>query len=231
MLVLSIAELAAGCGGDHSGGPQGTPDFVVGHAPQRTMDARTARVVLAGTDARATGVVDFTAGVSRLDLSDGTTVVLTADLVYLRAKGQDKWRPVTIDQLPATLRPADPVAAVALVAGSTTERSDGGAEVRGASTLAYTIEVDALSAISALPAGRQPALRRTVGTADQGTLHLQVAVDSQGRLRRVLLPVPLRPGPPTTRLDGEPVAVTVDIFDFGLAPPVTVPAAADVLPQ
>ena len=44
-----------------------------------------------------------------------------------------------------------------------------------------------------------------------------------GRVRRIQLPIPLRVGPPTTRVDGEPVAVTIDYDSFGADAPVTVP--------
>ena len=79
VVVLFVAAAALGpvaCGGD--GGPKGTPRDVVGNAPQRTVDSRTARVFVDGTDASASGVVDFAAGRSQLDLSDGSTVVRTA---------------------------------------------------------------------------------------------------------------------------------------------------------
>ena len=199
-LVFAAAVVlgSAACSGDRSGGPKGEPRAVVGNAPQLTIDSHTAKVFINGTDASAQGVVDFTARRSQLELSDGSTVVLTADAVYLRPKGASTFRLATADALPAAIRPADPVKAVELVKGIAAVRSDGGGEVRGASTLAYTIDVN------------------------PGPYQLQVAVDAQGRLRRVQLPVPLRPGPPTTRVDGEPVAVTIDYGDFGA--PVTVAA-------
>jgi hypothetical protein len=231
VVAVSIALTATGCSGDRSGGPRGEPSAIVGHAPALTFAARTARVVIDGSDANATGVVYLTSGVSRLDVSDGSTVVLAGDTTYRRAKGETAFRRVTADAVPASLRPGDPVAAVALVAGMTTVRSDGGAEVRGASTIAYTIKVDAKAAISAAPPDRQGAIRRVVGDPpDDAAFQLEVAVDSQGRVRRVLLPVPLRPGPPTTRVDAEPVAVTVDLFDFGAPPAVTVPTPAELAP-
>ena len=203
LLAVFVAVLVLGpaaCSGDHSGGPKGEPRAVVGNAPQRTIDSRTAKVFINGTDASAQGVVDFAARRSELQVSDGSTVVLTPDTVYVRGKGQTAFRAVGADALPAALRPADPVKAVELVEGMATVRSDGGGEVRGASTIAYTIDVN------------------------PGPYRLQVAVDAQGRLRRVQLPVPLRPGPPTTRVDGEPVAVTIDYVDFGAPVTVTVPS-------
>jgi hypothetical protein len=157
-------------------------------------------VFVDGTDASAQGVVDFTTGRSQLELSDGSTVVMTPDAIYRRPKGETKFTVVTADALPAALRPADPVKAVAMVEGVGYVLSDGGGEVRGASALQYTIDVN------------------------PGPYELEVAVDSQGRLRRVQLPVPLRPGPPTTRVDGEPIAVTIDFTDFGIPASVAVPS-------
>ena len=107
---------------------------------------------------------------------------------------------MTEDALPAALRPADPFKAVGLVRDLGYVRSDGGGEVRGASAFNYTIDVN------------------------PGPYRLEVAVDSEGRLRRVQLPVPFRPGPPTTRVDGEPVAVTIDYTDFGAPVSVTAPS-------
>jgi hypothetical protein len=187
----------AACSG--AAGPKGEPRQIVGDAPQHTAEARTARVFIDGTDAAATGVVDFTTGRSRLDLSDGSTVVLAGDAVYRRPKGAQTFEAVTIDALPAALRAADPAKAVQLVKHLGYVRSDGGGEIRGASAFKYTVDVN------------------------PGPYRLEVAVDSAGRLRRVLLPVPFRPGPPTTRVDGEPVAVTIDYADFGTPVTVSVP--------
>jgi hypothetical protein len=201
VVFVAVAVLgSAACGGDHSGGPKGTPRAVVGAAPQQTRDARTARVFIDGTDATAQGVVDFADGRSQLDVSDGSTVVLTPNAIYRRAKGESTFSVVTADALPAAIRPADPVKAVAMVDGLATVRSDGGGEIRGASALQYTIDVN------------------------PGAYELEVAVDAEGRLRRVQLPVPLRSGPPTTRVDGEPVVVTLDFTDFGVPAPVAVPS-------
>lgn len=232
VLLLPIALVTAGCSGDRSGGPRGNPTAVVGNAPARTTESRTARVVIDGTDASATGAVDLTSGVSRLDVSDGSTVVLAGTAVYRRAKGAAAFTAVTTgDALPASLRPADPAAAVTLLGGMLTTRSDGGAEVRGASTLAYTVKIDGKAALSGttVDAVRRDALARVADLDTSGEFQLQVAVDSQGRLRRILLPVPLRPGPPTTRVDGEPVGVTIDYFDFGGPAPIAVPTAATAL--
>src|SRR4051794_39540809 len=198
-LLACTVVMGAACGSDRSGGPRGTPREVVGNAPQLTVGARTARVFIDGTDASAQGVVDFANQRSQLEVSDGSTVILTPDGVYRRAKGAPAFSPSSVDALPAALRPADPVKAVDLVRGMGTVRSDGGGEVRGASAFQYTIDVN------------------------PGPYHLEVAVDSQGRLRRVQLPVPLRPGPPVTRVDGEPVAVTLDYTDFGIPPAISAP--------
>src|SRR3954453_5895823 len=168
MLAVAVVTVPAACGGDRSGGPRGTPREVVGNAPQRTVDARTARVFIDGTDASAQGVVDFANQRSQLEVSDGSTVVLTPDAVYRRAKGASAFTTSSVDALPPALRPADPVKAVDFVRGMGAVRSDGGGEVRGASALQYTVDVN------------------------PGPYQVQVAVDSQGRLRRVQLPVPLR---------------------------------------
>jgi hypothetical protein len=197
--VIALAMGSVACGGDRSGGPKGTPKEIVGNAPQRTIDGRTARVFINGTDASAQGVVDFADGRSQLEVSDGSTVVLAGGAVYRRASGETRFVVSSVDALPAAIRPADPVGAVEMVKGMATVRSDGGGEVRGASAFQYTIDVN------------------------PGAYQLQIAVDSEGRLRRVQLPVPLQTGPPVTRSDGLPIAVTIDYTDFGVPPAVALP--------
>jgi hypothetical protein len=221
--VLAAALLVAACSGDRSGGPRGAPEVVVGDAPQHTIAARTASVIVNGTDMSATGVVDLTTGTSRLDISDGSTVVRSGSDVWIKGKGEAAFSRIDPADLPASLRPVDPAAAVDLLGGAVHILSDGGAEVRGASTLAYTLGIDPARAASGLPAGRAAAVQRLTDDAGGGELQVQVAIDSLGRVRRVLLPVPLRSGPPTTRVDGEPVAVTIDFASFGAPAPVAVP--------
>jgi hypothetical protein len=223
-----VALGLAGCGGDRSGGPRGTPDEIIGSAPEHTVGARTARVTIDAIDARATGVVDFVAGASQLDLWDGTTVLLVGGAVYTRPKGATQWRHATVDDLPASLRPADPSVAVDLVNGAGDIRSDGGAEVRGASTLAYTVKVDPLTAAGAVPAGRAAAVRSAADIAGPGVVQLEVLVDAAGRIRRIQVPVPLRAGPPTTRPDGEYNVVTIDFDNFGTPATIAAPAPTDI---
>src|SRR4051794_18965581 len=182
-LLACTVVMGAACGSDRSGGPRGTPHDVVGNAPQLTVGAGTARVFIDGTDAAAQGVVDFANQRSELNVSDGSTVILTADGVYRRAKGASGFSPSSVDALPPALRPADPVKAVDLVRGAGAVRSDGGGEVRGASALQYTVDI--------VP----------------GPYQIEVAVDSQGRLRRGGGPVAPRAGPPGGRpAGGDPAA-------------------------
>src|SRR2546423_13861952 len=66
--VAALLLVMAGCGADRSGGPKGTPEAIVGNAPQRTLDARTARVEISGQHADASGVVDLGGGLAQLDI-------------------------------------------------------------------------------------------------------------------------------------------------------------------
>ena len=70
-LRIVLAVLAtlgvAGCSGD--GGPRGDKADIVTHAPDLTLAAGSARVLVAGPTAGATGVVDFRTGDSDLTVT------------------------------------------------------------------------------------------------------------------------------------------------------------------
>jgi hypothetical protein len=222
-LFLSLVLVVSACGGDRSGGPKGTPAEVVGGAPAHTIAAKTARVVIDGTDVAATGTVDFAAGVTRLSLSDGSTVVLAGGEVYRRPSGATRFDRIPEAALPDSFRRADPVAAVDLFRAVESIRSDGGVEVRGASVFAYLARVNPAAALAAAPPERRAAVARLVDGAGTGVLQIELAVDPLGRVRRMQLPVPLKVGPPRLRSDAEPVVVTIDLADYGVTADASVP--------
>ena len=224
--ALAVVPLAlAACGGDRSGGPKGTPQEIVGGAPQRTIDAGSAHVVIAGEKASATGVVDLGKGVAELDVSPDRHVVLAGTTAYVSKKGGDgTWtKQDALDAFPPTLEAADPFVAVDLVRGVVKIDPWGGGEVRGASAFRYRVDIDVRKAAAAAPPERAPLLQRLAQEAGEGVMKGDVFVDSSGRLRRVQLPAEMRTGTPPTRVDGEVIAVTIDFCDFGTPANIVVP--------
>jgi hypothetical protein len=219
-IIAAAAMAAAGCGGDRSGGPIGRPEDIVTRAPDRTLAARTAIVVINAPAAAAQGVVDLVAHTGRLRVTD-VTLGKAADLItvagrsYAKRASDPAWTAIDAT-LPESLRGGDPFADLDLVRGTVHILSDGGAEVDGASTLRYTLTVDPQQAIATTPPDRQAALR----TALQGRTALfmmDVWIDSKLLVRRVEVSTDLRPTTPSTRDDRLPIATDVDYISFGVA--------------
>src|SRR4051794_3736474 len=224
--AVALLVLFVGCGNDRSGGPKGKPDQIVGAAPQRTLDARTARVEISGEHAAGSGLVDLSGGVAQLDLVPASRVVLRGTGAFVAPGPDGPWRQTSVtDAFPATLEAADPFVAIDLVRGTVKIDPWGGAEVRGASAFRYQLQIDPLRAAAAAPPERADILRRIAADAGGGVIHADLFVDSTGRIRRVQLPAELRSGPPPTRNDGEMIAVTIDYADFGAPVNITAPPA------
>jgi hypothetical protein len=214
----------AGCGGDRSGGPKGSPSAIVGNAPQRTLQARTARVEISGQHADASGLVDLSGGLAQLDIRPDRRVVLSGGSSFVAPGPDGPWRQTSVtDAFPASLEAADPFVAIDLVRGVTKIVPWGGAEVRGASAFRYQIQIDPQRAAAAAPAERADILRRIAADAGGGVIHADLFIDSTGRIRRVQLPAELRSGTPPTRNDGEMIAVTIDYTDFGVPASISPP--------
>lgn len=203
IVLLFLASIGAGCGGDRSGGPAGRPEDVVGRAPDVTLSAGTARIRINSPSATATGVIDFA---SR---SGGLRVV---------APGLP--RPVNVaiangNGVPPALVGGDPFANIDLVRGVVHILSDGGAEVDGASTIRYTLTIDPQQAITVTPPARQAELQATL-QGRTAMFMMDVWVDSKLLLRRVEVPTDLRALTPPTRVDRLPIATDVDFLAFGV---------------
>jgi hypothetical protein len=175
---------------------------VVSGAPDKTVAAGTARVSIDGEQASATGTVDFTNGTGQLEVRPGPP-------------GPTSVAAGTFDTLPPSIRAGDPFVAIDLLRGANSVKPYGGAEVRGASTIRYTVLADLQAAIAAAPAPTRATLQAVAAAAGSGLVQLDVFVDSEGRIRRLQVPSPLRAGPPVTRPDGEVKGVTIDYQDFG----------------
>jgi hypothetical protein len=220
-LIVAAALIAAGgCGGDRSGGPLGRPEDIVTQAPDRTLAARTATVVINAPAAAARGVVDLVARTGRLRVTDVTSaqpadVITVAGRSYAKRASDPGWT-VIAATLPESLTGGDPFANLDLVRGTVHILSDGGAEVDGASTIRYTLTIDPQQAVSTTPPDRQAALRAAL-QGRTALFMMDVWIDSELLIRRVEVATDLRPTTPSTRDDRLPIATDVDYISFGVA--------------
>jgi hypothetical protein len=227
-LIVTAALVAAGCGGDRSGGPSGHPEDVVGQAPDLTLAAGTARIRINAPAATAQGVVDLGTRTGRLTFSDlalgqAAQLVIAPGRSYAKASAQPAWTPLT-GTLPQALQGGDPFADIDLVRGTVHILSDGGAEVDGASTIRYTLTVDPQQALETTPPARQAELRQAL-QGRTATFMTDVWIDSKLLIRRVQVSTDLRAITPPTRDDRMPIATDVDYLTFGVpVAPVTPPA-------
>jgi hypothetical protein len=244
LLAVLMAFGVTACGGD--GGPRGDKADIVTHAPDVTLAAGRARVIVAGPNAGATGVVNFVTGDADLTVSvaPGRSGRDLTSGRYLSAGGVLYVRPETTKGHPPALwqrRPAgtptglaatglrfgDLIADINLVRGSVHILSDGGAEVRGASTLRYTVDVDPGQALQVTPPAQQAALRALLGNRIE-VFKIDVWIDSRDRIRRIEVPLDLAHRTPVTRPDFLPIADTVDVLSFAPPAPVAPPPPGDI---
>ena len=184
-LVL-VAAVGGGCGGDRSGGPKGRPDEIIGAAPDVTLRQRTARVAVETPTARSAGTITFP---DRADVS---------------ATGRGDSPEL-----------ADPLEVVDLVRGATDIVPYGGGEVRGASTIRYSFDVDLdVAAAHATTDARRQQLQQARSALGAATFYADVWIDSKGRIRRVQLPVDRHDKRPAYREVVLERLVTVDFYDF-----------------
>jgi hypothetical protein len=228
--VAAVALLvAAGCGGDHSGGPSAAPEDVVTRAPDITLSAGTAQIRIDAPEAHALGTVDLGARSGHLTVS-ATPPSTPADLLISGGDGYFRQPDATgyvsfRGAVPAPLQGGDPFADLDLIRGTVHILSDGGEEANGASTIRYTLTIDPAQAVSTTPAPRQAALRALLSgrTAD---FQIDVWIDSKLQVRRVQVPVDLKSLTPATQVEWDkrlPVATDVSYLAFGVPVPPVVP--------
>ena len=165
-LVLSLVVVVPACGRDRSGGPQGDPTTIVNDAPARTLATGRAKVAVATPTAVSDGTVDFSTGKAEMRVRPGS-----ATEPGLR----------------------NPMLAFEVVTNVVGVEPYGGAEVRGASTIRYELDVMRDGAVS----------------------YADVFIDSDRRIRRVSYPIdPAERRPSrTNRILAK--LVTIDFYDFG----------------
>ena len=176
LFLLGIL-LGAGCGADRTGGPQGDPTQIVMRSPERTAAAGRATATVATAGAQSDGPVDFATGAVRMTV-----------------------RPPEASDAPE-LR--DPLVALEIVRNAAKVVPFGGAEVRGASTIKYELDVAPRADLAA-----------RLGGLHRSTFYADVFVDSAGRIRRVTVPLHLDERRPSDTNEILAKLVTVDFYGF-----------------
>lgn len=184
-LTLVITALAlVGCGSEDDAGPKGAPAVVLDRAPEVTLAEGRAQVLGAGPGMESTGPVDLRTGTARMTVRGAGT--------------------------PSPFL-TDPTLALDLVRGVVEIDPFGGLQARGVGTIMYEVDVDPAKALAATPVSRRA---RLAAVLPSKRFYADVYVDSQSRIRRVLLPVDLT----TPRQYGESKItneeMTVDFYDF-----------------
>jgi hypothetical protein len=181
------AVVGAGCGSEEGSGPKGSAAAVVARAPALTRAAGAARVSGNGTGVETSGTIDLRTGVARMT-THGHEVVAP----FL----------------------TDPALALDVVPGAVRVVSYGGVEVQGTGTIKYELDVDPAKVLAAAPAARRSRLEAALPSKE---FYADVFIDTQGRIRRILLPadldVPRQYG--KSQITNE--EITVDFFEFGTA--------------
>ena len=159
--LVVLGLVGIACGSEDDSGPRGTPSAVVGQAPRRTEAAGSAKVASFAPGLRGTGTIDLRTGTARVT-SEG----------------------------PGAANPfvSDPALAIDVVRGAVRIEQFGGVGVQGVGTMMYELDVDPAKAEAAAPAARRARLAAVLPATQ---FYANVFIDTQGRIRRVLLPVDL----------------------------------------
>jgi hypothetical protein len=156
-----MAMLGVACGSEDGAGPRGSAETVVGRAPEVTEAAGRAKVASFAPSRQADGTVDLRTGAARV-----------------KEKGPGA----------ANAFLSDPALAIDVVRGAVRIDTFGGVGVQGVGTMMYEIDVDPAKAVAAAPITRRDRLAEVLPAK---SFYADVFVDTQGRIRRVLLPVDL----------------------------------------
>jgi hypothetical protein len=159
--VALVAVVGAGCGSEDGAGPRGSAATVVGRAPERTEAAGRAKVASFAPARQGDGTVELRTGAARVT-----------------EKGPGAANPFV----------SDPALAIDVVRGAVRIDTFGGVGVQGVGTMMYEIDVDPAKALAAAPIARRDRLAKALPTK---AFYADVFIDTQGRIRRVLLPVDL----------------------------------------
>ena len=175
---VTVAMATAACGKDRSGGPRGDATSIVMKSPDITAAAGRAKVHVATPNATGDGTVDFGGATAHVAVRPGN-------------QPEPEF--------------ANPALALDIVRSVVSVLPYGGAEVRGASTIKYEVDV-----------APPPDLLAKLGqTMKHDTFYADVFVDSKGRVRELARPIDLNEPRPSQSKQILAKQVTVDFYDFG----------------
>ena len=225
--LFSVALLLAGCGAAPS------PEQAVSDTGKKTAKADSARIVVShDREERISGAFHFADGTGVIDPSETTPrTIINPDFVYeqitdeflIASSRGPKWLqweramgPVLVE--PFANSPAD---LFAFVAAAKAPAEIGEGEERGEPVMRYAATVDIEEFLATVPAEERADERELLleywPESETEGIAVQLALDSEGRLRRVDL----------VTYDGE--EMVVEIFDYGIEVDATAPPKADVI--
>ena len=122
---------------------------------------------------------------------------------------------VRVDGAAGSEELGDPVSVLDLVRGAVDIVPYGGAEVRGASTIRYSFDVDLdVAALHAATSDGRARIEQAKAALGRPRFYADVWVDGAGRVRRVQVPVDRRDQRPGYKDVVLEKLVTVDFYDF-----------------
>jgi hypothetical protein len=259
LMVTITAATAVACAGSGGPALKGDPAALIHQAPDRTVATGNARVdASVGSGLLGAGAIDFRSGRGQLSFQragasaprgDRYTIVVDGPTGWLLGASPATDRPWITGPLGTlALAQHDRVAplddllvrpgaglALAYLRGAVKILPYGGQEVRGVATQRYSFLVDLNVAIAASPPADQPALQEAARAIGPILFPGDVWLDAKGRVRRVQFAEDPKAQTTTTRKslftqEGEYLSFTVlDFHDFGRAPPVSAPSAANAM--
>lgn len=242
--TLATAVVATGCGGGGGGGLDGS---AVAQAAQATQGARTARMsmsaTVAGQTMRGGGYVDLKGHAADISMSipQGTIrEVFNGKRLYMQLpqslrKGplaRKPWAMVDIDavakakgiDLGALQTQSDPSQTLDQLRAAGHVHKVGTENVRGTRTTHFSAVVDLRKAAAAKPAAQRAAAERSAEVLIQqlgrSTFPIDVWLDGQKRVRRERFSMPIQ---------GQQLAMTIELYDFGNSHRVTAPPAGQTV--
>lgn len=159
--VVLVALMGAACGSEDGAGPRGSAETVVGQAPDVTQAAGRAKVAAFAPALQGEGTIDLRTGVAQV-----------------AQKGPGPPNPFV----------SEPAFAIDVVRGAARIETFGGVGVQGVGTMMYELDVDPAKVLAAAPTARRERLAKVLPAT---SFYADVFIDTQGRIRRVLLPVDL----------------------------------------
>lgn len=252
--AVALGLTGTACGADNSSTDLATkdPQAAMAAASERTAEAKSVRLALSATSSTGvkvlsgTGSYDFVTDRGRFTLQTalgaGADMLITATDVFLKnpqaqQAGAKPWIRLSEADLAASRaagsaqfidsirRQVDPRSTLdALGANVPDLKKVGEQTLRGTKTTQLRGQVDLSDeAIAAAPAAQQEGLRSAQRVFGSDGYPVDVWLDGDGRVRRVQYDVSSGEGDAKTA-----TTVKLDLYDFGEAPAIQLPADSDV---